>query len=625
LDIDAGGTAAGSYVADEDFAGGTESTTTNTVSTATVTNPAPEAVYQTQRFGNVTYTLPGFTPGASYTVRLHFAETYWTAAGSREFNVLINGTQVLTSFDIFATAGGANIAVAEQFSTTANSAGQIVIQFVTVKDNAAVNGIEIETAGGTEPAAAMPTFNPAGGTYTSVQTVTIGDATAGATIYYTTNGTTPTTSSALYSGPITVSASETVEAIATATGDSTSTVATAAYTINIAMPPAATPTFSPAAGAYTSAQTVTISDATTGAAIHYTTNGTTPTTSSALYSGPITVSASETLEAIATASGDSTSAVATAAYTISTSAGTDVLDINAGGTAAGSYVADEDFAGGTASSTTAAINTSLVANPAPQAVYQTERYGDFTYTIANLTAGASYLVDLHFAEIYWTAAGKREFNVLINGTQVLTNFDVFATAGGENIAIMKSFPATASTSGTITVQFTTGAADLPKVSGIEIAQPSNVAPAVDLTIDSGGVTTGAWLADEDYVGGTASSTAAAINTSLVANPAPQAVYQTERYGDFTYTIPNLTAGASYTVNLSFAEIYWTAAGKREFNVLINGTQVLTNFDVFATAGGEDIAILKSFTATASASGAITIQFTTGAADLPKISGIEVVN
>jgi hypothetical protein len=111
----------------------------------------------------------------------------------------------------------------------------------------------------------------------------------------------------------------------------------------------------------------------------------------------------------------------------------------------------------------------------------------------------------------------------------------------------------------------------------------------------------------------------------VANPAPQAVYQTERFGDFTYTIPSLTAGTTYTVNLHFAEIYWTAAGKREFNVLINGTQVLTNFDVFATAGGEDIAIVKSFPATASATGTITIQFTTGAADLPKVSGIEVVN
>src|SRR5580698_2331423 len=114
-----------------------------------------------------------------------------------------------------------------------------------------------------------------------------------------------------------------------------------------------------------------------------------------------------------------------------------------------------------------------------------------------------------------------------------------------------------------------------------------------VAIDAGGAASGTWVADEYYSGGTTSNTSASINTSLVANPAPQEVYQTERYGDFTYTIPNLTAGASYTVNLSFAEIYWTAAGKREFNVLINGTQVLTNFDVFATAGGENIAIVKS--------------------------------
>ena len=257
------------------------------------------------------------------------------AAGSRTFDVYINGTEVLTNFDIFATAGGENIAVVEQFNATANSSGQIVIQFTTVKDNAAVNGIEIETSG-TAPTAATPTFSPGAGTYTSAQTVTISDATSGAKIYYTTNGTTPTTSSTLYSGPITVGASETLEAIAVATGYSNSAVATAAYTINIAMTPAATPTFSPAAGTYTSAQTVTISDATSGAKIYYTTNGTTPTTSSTLYSGPITVSASETIEAIATATGYSTSAVATAAYTISSSSGgTDVLDINAGGTADG--------------------------------------------------------------------------------------------------------------------------------------------------------------------------------------------------------------------------------------------------------------------------------------------------
>jgi hypothetical protein len=145
-----------------------------------------------------------------------------------------------------------------------------------------------------------------------------------------------------------------------------------------------------------------------------------------------------------------------------------------------------------------------------------------------------------------------------------------------------------------------------------------------VSISAGGAASGAWAADEDYSGGATAYTAAAINTSQITNPAPQSVYQNERYGDFTYTIPNLTAGASYTVNLSFVEIYWTAAGKREFNVLINGTQVLTNFDVFATAGGENIAILKSFTATASSTGTIAIQFTTGAADNPMVSGVQIV-
>jgi len=165
------------------------------------------------------------------------------------------------------------------------------------------------------PAVATPTFSPAAGIYTSAQTVTISDSTAGATIYYTTNGDTPTTSSTVYNGPIAVSSSETIQAIA-AIGYDTSGIGFAAYTIT---PVAATPTFSPVAGTYTSAQTVTISDGTSGSTIYYTTNGTTPTTSSTVYSGPITVSSSETIDAIAVASGYANSAVATAIYTINAS------------------------------------------------------------------------------------------------------------------------------------------------------------------------------------------------------------------------------------------------------------------------------------------------------------------
>jgi len=146
--------------------------------------------------------------------------------------------------------------------------------------------------------------------------VTISDATSGSTIYYTTNGTTPTASSNPYSGAVTVSSTETIEAIAVAAGYANSAVATAAYIISTPTT-AATPVISPAAGTYTSAQSVTIKDATAGAAIYYTTNGTTPTANSTLYSGAITVASTETLEAIAVAPGDSNSPVASATYTIS--------------------------------------------------------------------------------------------------------------------------------------------------------------------------------------------------------------------------------------------------------------------------------------------------------------------
>ena len=95
--------------------------------------------------------------------------------------------------------------------------------------------------------------------------------------------------------------------------DCSSAVASAAYTIAPVLP---TPTFSPVAGTYTSAQSVTISDSTAGTTIYYTTNGTTPTTSSAVYSGPIAVTSTQLIEAIGVVPGYVTSQVTGAKYTI---------------------------------------------------------------------------------------------------------------------------------------------------------------------------------------------------------------------------------------------------------------------------------------------------------------------
>jgi hypothetical protein len=465
--------------------------------------------------------------------------------------------------------------------------------------------------------------------------------------------------------------------------------------------------------------------------------GFTPAAQNQLYSGLTKASFTDTsvnpgtyyysVEALSNEGTSQPSNIASA--TVPSSGGpisTDVLDINAGGGAVGSWVADEFLAGGTATSTGATINTSLIPNPAPQAVYQTNRFGTFTYTIPGFTANSSFIVDLHFAETFWTMPGQRQFNVLINGNEVLKNFDILAFAGGKNVATVQSFLVTADNTGTITIQFVPGAGDNPQVNGIEIGIPCTancpVAPnapmkltatagspnqvnlawtastttgvtyivfrsqepgirptgadqiasglpgtsysdtsanpsttyyydveAFDnggtsaasnyasvttptaggvitsdvLDINAGGGAVDNWVADEDFSGGTATSTSAAINTSHVANPAPQAVYQTNRFGNFTYTIPGFTAGAKYIVDLHFAETFWTAPGQRLFNVLINGNQVLTNYDIFASAGGEFIATVESFAVTADATGTITIQFVPGAADNPQVNGIEI--
>ena len=177
------------------------------------------------------------------------------------------------------------------FTSTAGDQGMVVPVTLTVT---------------TTTATALPTFTPPAGTYTTTQTVTIADTTRGAAIYYTTDGTTPTTASKVYSTPIAVTTTgTTLKAIAIAPGYPQSAVATAVYTIT--EPPAATPA---------ATQTISISEATTGATVYYTTNGTTPTTASTVYTGPITFTASATLKFIAVAPNYNPSAVRTITVTV---------------------------------------------------------------------------------------------------------------------------------------------------------------------------------------------------------------------------------------------------------------------------------------------------------------------
>ena len=655
VQIDAGGAAAaGTYAADEYFNTGTEYTTSATVNTANVINPAPEAVYQSIRWASAfTYTIPGLSAGAAYTVRLHFAEPTFTGAGQRQFNVAINGTAVLTNFDIYAAAGGENVAVVEEFNTAASSSGTVVIGFSQGSaDNPEIAGIEVLSTGST--------------TATVPSTPTKLTASAGngsvTLAWSASTGSTPITYNVYRSGGSAGSTATLIASKLTTTGYTDSTVTNGTgYTYTV--------TASNAAGtsAQSASATATPQSSTVIPGVPTSVAATAGNTSIALSWAASTGTAPLTYNVYrgTSAGGESTTPIAAKLasttytdtgltngtryyYTVSAgnSAGTGkqsaevsatpqasssaLVQIDAGGQGVAPFAADTGFNNGSESTTMAAISTAGVTNAAPQAVYQSIRWAPaFTYIVPRLTPGSSYTVRLHFAELTFTGSGQRVFNVAINGTGILSNFDVYATAGGQNKALVEQFTATADALGQITISFSRGTADNPEVAAIEVLGTGTLGAALSdlVEIDAGSSASVApFAADEDFNTGNEFSSSAVVDTTHSSTPAPAAVYQTSRWAaSFSYTVPGLTAGKTYAVRLHFAETTFTGAGERAFNVAINGVAVLTNFDIYATGGAANQAITEQFDAVANSAGQIVIAFTAGSADNPEVNGIEILH
>ncbi len=161
---------------------------------------------------------------------------------------------------------------------------------------------------------ATPVFDPVPATYTSAQSVTITSVPSDAVIHYTLDGSVPTESSPIYSAPLTISQTTTLKAKAFKSGWEPSGVASGTYTITGTV---ATPVFDPPPPqTFTSPQIVAVTCATSGAAIHYTLDGSVPTESSPVYSSAIPISQTTTLKAKAFKSGWDPSGVASGTYTI---------------------------------------------------------------------------------------------------------------------------------------------------------------------------------------------------------------------------------------------------------------------------------------------------------------------
>ena len=291
---------------------GSTPTTSSPVYSGPITVSTTEALKAIAVASGSSASAPG---SATYTINLPSATPAFSPAGGTYTSAQSVTISTATPATIHYTTNGSTPTT----SSPVYSGPMMVSTSETVKAIAVASGSSasapVSATYTINLPSAAPAFSPAGGTYTSAQSVTISTATP-ATIYYTANGSTPTTSSPVYSGPITVSATETLRAIAVASGSSASAAVSATYTISKPEAAAPSPAFSPAGGTYSTAQNVRISDSLHKATIYYTTNGSIPTTSSPVYSGVITVSTTETLRAITVANGYSNSAPASASYTI---------------------------------------------------------------------------------------------------------------------------------------------------------------------------------------------------------------------------------------------------------------------------------------------------------------------
>jgi alpha-glucosidase (family GH31 glycosyl hydrolase) len=359
---------------------GIDGGSSNTISSA-IAGTLDDLLYQSEHLG-VTMTARLDCPGGTYETTLYNVETRWTAAGQRLFNVSIQGQQVLSNFDIYAAAGGANKAIVLTFTNTVFN-GQLKIDFTGIstafETNARVSAIRVRKI-------ADPVFESV------PPTVAITAPLDGSTV----------------AGSIPIS------------GTASDNVAVTKVEYNID-----NGTWLPVSG--TTSWSATLNTAGVPNGLHTISARATDT------SGNVSSTPSVTIRVINVPG----------PYLARLSAGnpSNVTDC-----ASNIWVLDQAYSPGSfgysGNSAAGYINhniTGVCSNV--WSLYQRERY-------STASSGYSYLFDcppgiyettLLEVETYWTGAVQRVFNVFIQGQEVLTNFDIFAAAGGQNIPITRVF------------------------------------------------------------------------------------------------------------------------------------------------------------------------------------------
>jgi ABC-type transporter MlaC component len=464
------------YRADAYYSGGAAATTAVAIS-----NTSDDALYQSERWGASSYNIP--LANGSYNLTLKFAETFWSAAGLRVFDVVVGGTTMVSNLDIFAKAGK-NAAYDVVLPVTVTN-GTLNIRFVNKVDNAKICAIKVTTAttAATPQSYSITASAGGGGTIAPAGTATV---TSGSSKSYSI---TPATGYRISDVKV----------------DGVSVGAVASYSFtNVTANRSIAATFA--------LKTYSI-------------------TASAGTGGSITPSGSATV-----------SHGGSASYSIAAATGYSIADVKVDGVSVGA-VASYSFTNVTA-------NRSIQASFAPKTYSITASAG----TGGSITPSGTATVSHGGSASYSIAAatGYRIADVKVDGVSVGALASYSFTNVTANRSIAASFAATV-VPGTVVYAASSGGTQYT---------------------DAAGVT---YRADAYFSGGNAGTMGVAIN-----NTTDDLLYQTERWGASTYNIP--LPNGNYNLTLKFAETYWSAAGRRVFDVAVGGTTMVSNLDIYARAG-----------------------------------------
>jgi hypothetical protein len=434
----------------------------------------------------------------SVAISMSPSTIYLSAGQSEQFYATVTGTsnaQVIWSLlGQGSLSGGLYTA-----PPTVNMSTLVTVQATSVADpNLTANAtIVLQGAAPAAPTVSL-SLTPPSASLTAGQsqqfTATV-SGTLNAGVYWSLSPSIGTVAYGLYTAPATIGTAQSITITATSAQDA-SVIASA--TINLAPSPAATPTVSiglaPTTASVSAGQsqqfTASVSG-TTNTAVTWSLVPNVGTIVKGVYTAPATVSSQQTVTVVATSVADSTKVASAAVQLQPASAGGTFapIDVRSGG---GQYVdaqgvvwaADYGYSG--TSSTFSTSNP--IGGTTSDALYQDERWGqnfEYSFPVPN----GNYKVTLKFSENFFSNAGARVFNVVINNQPVLTNFDIFAQAGAEYQALDESFSIPVS-NGLITIQFS-GVVQNGKIDAIQISQTSqtNSSPAnVGISLSPASVT-----------------------------------------------------------------------------------------------------------------------------------------